>query len=307
MSVALYGLIAIFLIRYLRTLDYDRIRDLSISYKWAIVATAVSLAFRYWGVFIWRVILSTLGAVDLPRFTILALVYAKAWLGRYVPGTVTWIAGKVFLASSHGISRRRLLVASVLEGAMHVIAILAISLVFLGIDERLDVVPTPARLTLLALGLALSVVLIPRVFNRLTVLMLRVTRRENLAPGDLTINGRTVANAFGLYGIGYFISGASHFFWARAIYPLGFDDFFFTVAAFNIAGAIGILSIVTPSGLGVREGVLLVLLPVIMPKEAALVLTASSRLWSVVVDLLFVAIAQSFERIRRRDSVGRRA
>jgi uncharacterized membrane protein YbhN (UPF0104 family) len=129
--------------------------------------------------------------------------------------------------------------------------------------------------------------------------LLRVTRRQEIALADLSINHRAVLSGLSLYGVGYFISGASQYLLARSILPVAWDDFFFVVAAFNIAGAVGMASVVTPSGLGVREGVLLILLPVVMPREAALVVTAASRLWSIIVDLAFFAITQGQERIVR--------
>ena len=295
-SALLYGLIIVFLAQYIRTIDFREITGLSVNYWYLLVASLTSLAFRYWGVFIWKIILERLGAVHLPSFKTLSAVYAKAWLGRYIPGTVTWIAGKVFFASSHGISKKRLVTASILEGAVQVIAIFAISLIFLGLDSRLDVVSTQLRIILVAIGIVTSLVLVPRVFNRIIVLLARLFRKKDFNANELKSNKKAVSSAFLLYSIGYFISGASYFFLAKSIYPIGFDNFFFTVAAFNIAGAIGIASIVTPSGLGVREGIQLLLLPLIMPREAALIVTVVARLWSVIIDLLFFGLAQLFHK-----------
>jgi hypothetical protein len=63
-------------------------------------------------------------------------------------------------------------------------------------------------------------------------------------------------------------------------------------SAFNLAGAVGILSIFAPSGLGVRESVQLLLLPLVMPAEVGLVVTIAARLWSIAVDVAFYAITR---------------
>ena len=53
-----------------------------------------------------------------------------------------------------------------------------------------------------------------------------------------------------------------------------------------LAGAIGILSLFAPSGLGVREAIQLLLLPRVIPAEIALVVTVAARIWSIAVDAL---------------------
>ena len=73
-------LVVVFFALYLKDIDYQAFSDLRFSPLPLIVATIISLAFRYWGVFIWRTILSDLGARQLPSFTVLSDVYAKAWL-----------------------------------------------------------------------------------------------------------------------------------------------------------------------------------------------------------------------------------
>src|SRR5258708_4169266 len=118
--------VIVFFVVYLRGLDWSRLAHVHYDWRYLIGATIIMTIGRYFGVVIWRFILSDLGAKGLPRFAIMAHVYAKAWLGRYIPGTVTWIAGKVYMASSHGISKTRLAVSSLLEGAMQVIAIMSV-------------------------------------------------------------------------------------------------------------------------------------------------------------------------------------
>ena len=52
-----------------------------------------------------------------------------------------------------------------------------------------------------------------------------------------------------------------------------------------LAGTIGILALFAPSGIGVRESVLAVLLPVIMPVSYAAVIVIISRLWETMIEI----------------------
>jgi uncharacterized membrane protein YbhN (UPF0104 family) len=287
------ALVVLFLVLYLRTIDWDSVRAIRPNWWFVGIATVVSLLFRYLGVYVWRGILRDLGTTELPAFSVMADVYATSWMGRYIPGTVTWIAGKVYMASAWGVSKSRLAVASLLEGGVQVAALTFVSFLLLGFDKRFDVLSGGAKGLLLLLGVAVLVVLIPAVFNRLFKLAFRILRRGT-PHSDLHINERAVSRAFILYAIGGFLSGGSCFLIAKAAMPdLGWNTYLYVVGSFSLATVAGMAAPFAPSGLGIRDGIQLVLLTAIMPKEIALVATVFIRLWTVVADVIFFAIARS--------------
>lgn len=279
-----------FLAVFLRNLKWSALAGVHPQWGPLLAATVVAVGFRYWGVLVWRTILADLGARQLPRFTILSDVYARAWIGRYIPGTVAWIAGKVYLASSHGIGRSKLAVSSVVEGGMQIVALMTVSMLILGTDSRSSAIPADYKLVMLVLAVATLAALTPPVFNALMRLGLRVMRRGDAAPG-MEINARVTVHAYLLYAVASFILGLAEFGLTRSIAGTGWTDFLFVVGAFNLAGATGMLALFVPSGIGVRESVLLALLSVIMTKELALLVVIVSRLWGVVADVLFLGAA----------------
>jgi len=286
----------VFFVLYLRSVDWHRLSRLHFGWGYLIAATVFATAFRYWGVVIWRYILSDLCATNLPRFVVMAYVYARAWMGRYIPGTVTWIAGKVYMASSHGISKSRLAVSSLLEGGMQIIAVMVVSMLLLGFDPRLDVIPPLYKGLMVVCALCLLVILTPAIFNRIIAVAFRLLRGKSVH-AELLINGRSVIRSFFLYAAGSFILGLAEFFITRTIDPsIPWHDFWFIVGAFNIAGALGMLAIGVPSGLGVRDGAILLLLSAIMPKEIALAVTVTSRLWIAFADVVFFAVATTIHK-----------
>lgn len=292
-SMVFFALIVWFLVLYLQSIDTNKLRQLTIDWKYIAIGSALSLIFRYWGAFIWRVILRALGANHLPSFTTTTDVYARAWMGRYIPGTVPWIAGKVYLASTWGISKSRLAVASLLEGGSQVLAITFVSFLVLGFDPRLNVLKPAAKLSLIFLGLLLLVVLIPKVFNGFIHLAYRLVKRKTV-PDELRINTSAVIRSFVLYALGALLTGASCFFVILAVAPhLAFSDIWFVIGAFGLATVAGMAAPFAPSGLGVRDGIQLALLTAILPKETALAATILLRLWSVAIDLLFLLTTRS--------------
>ncbi len=286
-------LIVLFFVLYLKDIDYRAFSDLQFAWFPLIIASLIALAFRYWGVFIWRTILSDLGAKQLPAFSALSDVYAKAWMARYIPGTITWIASKVYLANKLGISKSRLTVSSLLEGGVQIVATLSLSLFILALDPRLDVISREVKIFLVLLAVGSLVALLPPVLNRCLAAVFTYVRKK--APyGELRTNGKATLRSYLLYVIGAFIAGSSYYLLSVALYPsIGPESYWFIVGAFTLSGALGMATPFVPSGLGVRDGVQLVLLSLIMPKEIALAITVFSRLWSAVIDVVFYLTARS--------------
>lgn len=293
-------LVVVFFALYLRDIDYSVFKELRINWVLLLIATIISLGFRYWGVFIWRFILKDLGANNLPRFSLLTHVYAKAWMGRYIPGTVTWIASKIYLANKLGISKSRLAVSSLLEGGMQIVASMAVALLILGIDPRLDVISPQIKLVMILIAVCALVVLYPPIFNTLLRKAYSIIRRRR-AYDELRTNGKATIRSFILYALGAILVGSSYYFLTASLYE-GTDGsmYWYIVGAFTLAGALGMATPFVPSGLGVRDGAQLVLLSLIMPKEIALAITVFSRLWSALVDVLFYVFAELVHRLHKK-------
>lgn len=298
-SLIFYGLVLLFLVSYFNSIDFSNIDFASLSVGYLFLASIVALAFRYWGVYIWQTLLKDLGESSrVPRFSILAAIYSKAWLGRYVPGSVTWIAGKVYLASQVGIPKSRLTVASLLEGSMQIIAIAAVSLVLISFDSRFDVVPVELRFLLISAGGLLIVAIKPSIFNWVIARAYRIFFSRT-PPKDLKTNNKAAVRSFALYSLGAFITGTSYFLLTKSIEPTtSWSLYLYLVGAYNLAGVAGMLTPLLPSGIGVRDGVQFLLLSLVFPSDVALALTVISRLWSFLIDIIFFLIAQLVYKIK---------
>lgn len=291
-----YLFIATFFFLYLRGLDFSSIEGLNLDWRYLSIASILALTFRYWGVLVWKSILKNLGVEKLPRFVILAYVYAQSWLARYIPGTLPWIASKIYLASRHGISKSKLTASSLLEAGMQIVAIATVSMILLIFDPRFDLVAPAVKYTAILIALIFTSFLYPPVFNRAAAFAYKILRREE-SP-EIAINNQAVGKSFSLYAAGAFITGASYYLLTVSIYPeIAGEHFFYLIGAFNLAGVIGMATPFVPSGLGVREGAQLLLVGAVMPAEIAFTVTLISRLWSVVIDVVFYLVSRLLYRI----------
>ena len=291
-----YGLLFVFLFIYLQSIDYSVFKDITLNWWFLAIALVFGMFFRYWTAYIWVVLLRSLGASEVRLNRDLLYVYAKSWLGRYIPGTAPWILGKIYFASKHGISKNKLAVSSLLEGALQIAVLLAISLLLLIGDARLNIISSEYKFLMIIGLIACAVSLLPPVFNFFVATAYRIFKRKTLSCEHYA-DTRTISIGAGMYALGALINGLSLFFIAKAMYPdLGYEQLSFVIGVGTLAGAVSMLAVFAPSGLGVREGIQLALLSIIMPTEIALIVTVSTRLLSIVCDGVFYGVNYTLKR-----------
>lgn len=290
--LAFYVLLITFLVLYLKSVDFSKLTHLHLNWWYLILASLFSLISRYMGTFTWLTILRSLGARDLHLQKQLIYVYAKAWMGRYIPGTAPWILGKIYFASKHGIAKQKLAISSLLEGGLEIVTLLVFALALLIFDKRLNVLGGGFKALMVGVAIVGIVVLIPAVFNRLIQRAYKLLRHKDIESEHLATN-QTILRGTSLYLVNSLINGTSLFFIAKGVDPsLAYHNITFAMGAASLAGAASMLAIFAPSGIGVREGIQLVLFSLIMPKELALAVTIITRLWSVGMDFVFFGLSR---------------
>jgi uncharacterized membrane protein YbhN (UPF0104 family) len=299
-----YGLLLVFIATAILTIDWSELEGLEISWTPLILATVMSVLYRYLGVFIWLRLLRRLGGTGLRgHYAELTYIYAKSWLGRYIPGTATWILGKIYFAGRHGVPRSKLAVSGLLEGALQIVATLIVGTTLVLLDSRADAIAPWLRWTMVAALVGSVAVLIPPVFHRLLALAFRVLRRSAPDP-SIFPTWSTVLEATGLYVLGALLAGTSYYFVAVSVYPdLPPTDALYVIGAVSVAAAISLLAFFAPGGLGVRELTLGLLLAPLMPSAVVVVLVVLLRVWSIAVDILFFAISRLATRPRRPGAI----
>lgn len=297
LPLVFYSLIIVFVYIYISSIDFQKIFSIQINWMFLVAAVFVGLIARYWNALIWLILLSTLGAKDLYiHIKELLYVYAKSWMGRYIPGTAPWILGKIYFASKLGIPKNKLAVGSLLEAALQVLVFIGLSLILLLLDNRLSEIRDQYTALLVLSILFTGVAILPPVFNFVMSLTYRVVKRKQMNPQDRA-SFKSIHRGVTLFVISSFINGVSLFLIARSIdASVGIDDLLFIMGAGNLASAIGMLAFFAPSGIGVREGIQLLLLSVIISPVFALAIVVMSRIIEIVADVLFFVISRYIGR-----------
>jgi uncharacterized membrane protein YbhN (UPF0104 family) len=288
-----YALIAVFAFFYLRSINWASLNHVSINWWWMAAATAASIGVRYWFAGIWMFLLESLNANLTGQRAELFLVYAKSWLGRYIPGGATWIFG----------------ISSFLEGALQIIVVLISASAMLAIDPHVQSLGRGWVWSLLLAAMVGLVAVYPAVFNRLIQFGYTRLKKAGVRNAPLDAehlpNNATMGKGILAFAVSSILSGLSFYFVAAAVDPgLGWDSVAFVVGASNLASALSMLAVFAPAGLGVREGVQLSMLLLVMSPEQALVATVLMRLWSIVMDALFAGVAWGWQRAVSNRKVG---
>lgn len=95
----------------------------------------------------------------------------------------------------------------------------------------------------------------------------------------------------GAYLLLWAFLGIAFFLFIKSLTLVSTSQLPVVTGTYAVAWSIGFLSIITPSGLGVREGILSLLLTSVLPPATAMLVALLSRLWTLGAELLLGGIA----------------
>ena len=257
-----------------------------IRWEYAALATALSLAFVLWYAVCWWSLLRALESRPV-QFVPAVRLFLLAWPGRYVPGSIAYYGGRMVSAPSIGVSRSAVAASLAYENVFAIAASGIVSALMLAAGFRDDLhLGAWIIAALVAVPLAVAV-LHPAVARAAIGVGARRSRRLGALEAHILHPGQMLR--LGLwYGIGSLLAGLAYFAALRALnthppLPLA-------VAAYNLGGVAGMLSLFVPGGIGVREGVAASIVSVAVAAPVALSGAVLLRLISVAADLTPLAL-----------------
>jgi len=239
----------------------------------------------------WRVLLADLGTrLPLPAG---ASVFFVGQLGKYLPGSVWSVVAQADMGSRLGVPRRRMGVVGLLSILLSVItgAIVGIPAVPLLVARSGEV----TSLWWFAPAVVLLLLLWPRLLNWGIATLLRLLRRD---PLEHSLTAPAIVLTSLWFVLAWLSAGLSVLVLAHAMSPATpvRDLVVTSICGFALASAIGMFSVFVPAGVGVRDGVLALLLGALMPFSAAIAVVVVSRFFTVVADVVVAAVGWGWAR-----------
>jgi uncharacterized membrane protein YbhN (UPF0104 family) len=254
------------------------------------------LHFPLYG-WLWRTILAALGAhVGVPKATAISAVSA---IGKYAPGKVWFTLGRMSLAKLEGVAEDKTLLSVVLEIAFTLLAglmLLGVAVLLLPRSQVPAVVYSLFILAPLCLG-----VLYPPVLNRVLGVALKWFRRP---PFELRLSYGRLLAILGICLLDWLAQGVGCFVLIGSFCRLDAAKLPVLLGGYAISWMIGFLVLVSPAGLGIREGVFTLVLKTVVPEPVAIIAAVVTRAWMTMGELAAALVGFVFLRIasRRRNA-----
>lgn len=215
-----------------------------------------------------------------PRLAMLS-IWARSLLGRYVPGSVVMVLGRVVLSHERGVPRRATAAAMVYELVLSVGVAAAAAVLFVAVYG----LGGPAVWVVAALPVGLAL-LHPRIFGPVSSWALRRAGRD---PLPRLIDARALLALGAWFGVIAALLGLGMWLLVVGAAGTGAGGPLFVGAAFLMSFAVSMAAVVVPSGLGVREGAFALALAQNVPEGVAVALAVGARLMLTLVELAVVA------------------
>ncbi len=278
-----------------RQWDALRAHEWQLRPAWLAVSGACIAAGWLVEIRLWERLLHLLGG-RLAYWTAVRLWFTSS-IVRYLPGNVWQPLGLTLMCRERGIRTEATLASLSLFHIIHVLAVGPIVVVYLAAWGRNGALAT--RLgsfsrwwSVLAALPVLFLILRPRAMLSIANGVLAKLGRH---PLPLRLGTGRLLQLVGISLTGWlFFSGAfTALVAALALQPaIGFDRAAPHLAvAYPIAFAVGFLSLLTPSGLLVREGMLYLLISPVLGGQNAIIVAIAMRAWEVALDALASASA----------------
>lgn len=284
LGVLVIGVVAYFFTTALVD-NWGAIQGAELSWGWwapvalVLFVIAVAISGWLWGRIVRALSLKPLRAGESVR------IHFLSWLLKYIPGQAGFVVNKVAWGKRRGLSRLLVLISVVYENAFLLLGSTVPMLAILLVARAGDGQVTHAVWFALAAVLPLIVLLHPAVFHRIVNTLARRTLGREVPPEYFLGTGPVwryqlafllprLVNGIGVVAISVAVADAAPASWL----PL--------IAAYALAGAVGILAVFVPSGLGVRESVFVLFATPYLGLEQAIIVSLAARVLATVADLL---------------------
>ncbi|MDO5661191.1 MAG: lysylphosphatidylglycerol synthase domain-containing protein [Brachybacterium sp.] len=271
-------------------------RDLGFSWLWIPATLSFALAIAATGMAWARIVRWLDPSAEVTTREAIA-VQSLSWILKYIPGQVGSVANKVLWAGKKGISRSLIVISFIYENVFlqlasivpaAVILMLSVGPAVFGQDLALMVAP-------LLVLIPIAIVLYPPAFRRILDLPAKKVLKQPL-PREYFLSGPQALLSSLEFVIPRAINGVGFVLIAHTVSDIGPGMWLPFAATYALAGAIGILAVLVPSGIGVREAVIVLVLSQYVSAPEAIIIALLARLLATFADAL---VALMYLLIRR--------
>lgn len=251
-----------------------------------LLIVSILFLFIYFLLFVfgWELILKRLG-VSLSFLKAIKIIFYSQ-IGKYLPGKIWVFVGRIYFCQQLGIPASKIFLSMVLEMALTIISGMVIFLVGLSIFPGAQIHIN--AFFLMVVVVILFIIIHPKVFTRIINIFLHLVKK---GPIRIDLNFSQICGIIMYYCIVWLSFGIAFYFLINSTTFIALSKIPLLAGSFSISATIGAMALFVPGGLGVREGVLALLLSNFFPTSLAILLSVLSRIWISFGEFILVGIS----------------
>ena len=244
-----------------------------------------------WSYLLWKMD-SKLGKMDYLD------IHMTSALARYIPGGIWNIVGKAYMCTNKGVEKRATTISMILEYVFQIISsslflLFFIPILFSNNNNSFWIV------ALAGLLIILTVIFIPNIIKVGIKVIGKVFKDDT---SEINLEKKYVYNILGRYVGVWLLTGIGLIILVIAFSKVEILQGIYLILSYPISWVIGFLS-PSPNGMGIREGVLGVLLGNSYNYQLILLITLTSRIWTILGEIVAFVVFKLVYGINKRGKV----
>lgn len=233
-------------------------------------------------------------------FSKINLELTKGNLGKYLPGRVWQFMGRIYLFNRIGYGKSRLLFLSFLEQYYIMLSsafLFTLALIFTDTSKFQIQFPVNIKMILTFAVLILLFFIHPLGLSIINRILVKITKKVYL---EFKISLTKSIQVFLIYFAYWIIQGSMLLCLVNGFTDFRVELIFYILGINAIAYIIGYISIITPAGLGIREGTLTFFLDIFLTKGLGAIIAILERIILVLAEILYFFIAYFIAKTNRK-------
>jgi uncharacterized membrane protein YbhN (UPF0104 family) len=276
--------------------NWNQVKDASFTLR-ALPFTLSTLIFAlsyFIQIWAWYLITLKLGIALSPRETLKTWFYSQ--LGKYLPGKIWLLLGRIYYYESRGKSKKSISVALYFETVTVTIAGGMIFLAALVLFQETRPFYFGGQPLWLIPVLILAFTSVhPQFLQKIMNWALVLFKRERIC---LSISYWDILRILFVSVVAWLVGGIGFYIFVASVHPATPEYILFLTGALAVSSTLGLIAIFAPSGLGVREGVLVYLLSFMMATPVAVIISVLTRLWMTLIEIGLIGVIYLFDKFR---------
>lgn len=221
-------------------------------------------------------------------------IFFVSQVGRYVPGKALLVLTRTYLTEKQDIGRKEAFTSVILDLALFSLSGVLLFVIFLPFYEALE-----GWLVYVSIGLVLMFFILvhPKILEFLINIVLRIFKKELI---KLNLSYGFILFLVVLHTFRWFIHGIGLFFLLKSIIEIPFVLFWLIPGIVSASIVFGMIVLLAPGGLGIREGLIVLLLSPFVISNIAILFSVLARLLLSVVEVILLGI---FYIVKKRKKI----